>query len=186
MMENIVRFEKKDRSTFAYWFAHWCAYQMTALNLGCWKFKYLFHDMEKPWMKLFLTYKQVQQWHNKHSSHHLISMLLGKKPDYEAMIIDWECSRFTKQSSPRNAAQEYHKEFNELHDFILTYHTHKNKVAEFIKENNLNTYKCAKLIRHAYKELHKKFVELNIPHIMMCDYLEEYFKYADKENKATA
>lgn len=27
-------FTKKDRSTFKYWFAHWCAFNMTALNFG--------------------------------------------------------------------------------------------------------------------------------------------------------
>ena len=29
------------------------------------------------------------------------------KFDWEAMIIDWECSRYTKEASPRNARQEY-------------------------------------------------------------------------------
>ena len=63
-MNWIVRFDKSDRSTFPYWFAHWCAFNMTALNLKKWKFKYLFHDFEKPWLKLFLSYKKVQQFHN--------------------------------------------------------------------------------------------------------------------------
>ena len=45
-------FEEKDKSSFKYWFAHWCAYQMTALNCGAWKFKYLFHDIEKPFLEL--------------------------------------------------------------------------------------------------------------------------------------
>ena len=25
-------FKEEDKSSFPYWFAHWCAYQMTALN----------------------------------------------------------------------------------------------------------------------------------------------------------
>ena len=54
-------FDKEDRSTFPYWFAHWCAFQMTALNLGIWKFKYLFHDWEKPWLRLFLPYKKMMR-----------------------------------------------------------------------------------------------------------------------------
>ena len=33
-------FTKEERNSFKYWFAHWCAFQMTALNLKCWKFKY--------------------------------------------------------------------------------------------------------------------------------------------------
>ena len=45
-------FSKSERSSFKYWFAHWCAYNMTALNLGMWKPKYLLHDIEKPWLML--------------------------------------------------------------------------------------------------------------------------------------
>lgn len=45
-------FTKEERSGFKYWFAHWRAFQMTALNLKCRKFKYLLHNIEKPWLKL--------------------------------------------------------------------------------------------------------------------------------------
>lgn len=100
-------FTKKERSTFPYWFAHWCAFQMTALNLKVWKFKYLFHDIEKPWLMLFWKdYIKVQKYHRCHNRHHL--EYNGKKVyDFEAMIIDWECSRFTKSSAQLNARQEY-------------------------------------------------------------------------------
>lgn len=104
-------FTKQDRSTFSYWFAHWCAFQMVALILHRWKFKYLFHDFEKPWLKLFLPYKAIQKWHRTHNRHHL---QYGEKNgyenvDWEALIIDWECSRFTKENCPRNAHDEaYH------------------------------------------------------------------------------
>lgn len=55
-------FTKEERSGFKYWFAHWCAFQMTALNLKCWKFKYLLHDIEKPWLKLiWKNYNKVQR-----------------------------------------------------------------------------------------------------------------------------
>lgn len=106
-------FDKKDRSKFKYWFAHWCAYQMTALNCNKWKFKYLFHDIEKPFMLYFYmwifrmthedAYKRVQKWHRNHNRHHI--EYKGKK-DYDAIIIDWECSRFTKKSSPLTASEE--------------------------------------------------------------------------------
>lgn len=108
-------FHKTERSKFKYWFAHWCAFQMTALNLGAWKFKYLFHDIEKPFMLYWFmwfrrlnhekAYKKVQKWHRKHRKHHLEYQ--GKKKDYTAMMIDWECSRFTKTSSPRTAYEEF-------------------------------------------------------------------------------
>ena len=98
-------FDKSQRSKFDYWFAHWCAFNMTALNLGVWKFKYLFHDIEKPWLMLmWKDYTRVQQWHRKHNSHHLE---YKKEYDFEAMVIDWECSRFTKSASPMTARQEF-------------------------------------------------------------------------------
>lgn len=101
-------FTKDQRSSFSYWFAHWCAFNMTALNLGHWKFKYLFHDIEKPWLKLlWKDYKKVQNWHRLHNSHHL--EYKGNNYDWEAMIIDWECSRFTKIASPLTARGEYNR-----------------------------------------------------------------------------
>lgn len=109
-------FEKSERSTFKYWFAHWCAFQLTALNLRAWKFKYLFHDIEKPWLRILFKgdYKKVQSWHRKHNNHHL--QYRGKK-DYIAMILDWECSKFTKTSSPYSAYEWYLKKYNEVSEY---------------------------------------------------------------------
>jgi hypothetical protein len=97
-------FTKEERSSFKYWFAHWCAFQMTALNLKCWKFKYLFHDIEKPWLRLFMSYTKVQQFHRKHNAHHL-QFKHQNRIDWEAMVIDWECSRFTKEAAPLTARE---------------------------------------------------------------------------------
>lgn len=91
-VENTITpgFTKDDRSSFPYWFAHWCAFQMTALNLGIWKFKYLFHDWEKPWMRLFCKYETVQKWHRSHRRHHPEYGLKNgwDKVDWYEMIID--------------------------------------------------------------------------------------------------
>lgn len=100
-------FTKEERSSFPYWFAHWCAFNMTALNLKCWKFKYLFHDVEKPWLMLiWKDYKRVQKYHRLHNRHHL-EYAGNKGYDFESMIIDWECSRFTKSAAQLNARQEF-------------------------------------------------------------------------------
>lgn len=109
-------FEKSERSTFKYWFAHWCAFQLTALNLRAWKFKYLFHDIEKPWLRILFKgdYKKVQSWHRKHNNHHL---QYRSKKDYIAMILDWECSKFTKTSSPYSAYEWYLKKYNEVSEY---------------------------------------------------------------------
>ena len=97
-------FTKEERSTFPYWFAHWCAFNMTALNLRCWRFRFLFHDMLKPWMRLFLPYKTVQSFHRKHARHH--KEYEGRYPDYLGMVIDWECSRFTKVAAGMTAREK--------------------------------------------------------------------------------
>ena len=104
-------FTKEERSSFPYWFAHWCAFNMTALNLRAWKFKYLFHDIEKPWLMLFWRdYKRLQKYHRTHNRHHL-EYDGNKIYDFEAMVIDWECSRFTKSASPLTAREEYTNKF---------------------------------------------------------------------------
>lgn len=104
-------FTKAHRAGFKYTFAHWCSYQMTALNLGVWKWKYLFHDIEKPflliWFKLLKKtepYKHVQKWHRYNRRHHIEH----KNIDAEATIIDWECSRFTKTAHPETAYEYFH------------------------------------------------------------------------------
>lgn len=98
-------FKNNSRSTFKYWFAHWCAFQMTALNLSAWKFKYLFHDIEKPWLKLFMSYHKLQKIHRKYNAHHVEHFEIYGKADWEAMVIDWECSRFTKADAQLNARE---------------------------------------------------------------------------------
>lgn len=100
-------FTKKERSSFPYWFSHWCAFNLTAMCLHVWKIKYLFHDIEKPWLKLFLSYDKVQKFHRIHNSHHLeYGRLYGwDKMDWMGSIIDWECSRLTKKAQPLNAKQ---------------------------------------------------------------------------------
>lgn len=95
-------FDKNERSSFSYWFAHWCAFQMTALNLHTWKFRFLFHDIEKPWLKLIWPYEKVKKFHRTHNHHH--PECQGKK-DWLGMVIDWECSRFTKTAAPMNARE---------------------------------------------------------------------------------
>ena len=100
-------FTKDDRSSFKYWFAHWCAFQMTALNLGVWRFKYLFHDWEKPWMRLIFPYSIVQKWHRTHRRHHPeYGEIHGfNKVDWDEMLIDWECCHYTKIAQPLNAPE---------------------------------------------------------------------------------
>lgn len=114
-------FTKEERSSFPYWFAHWCAFQMTALNLRCWKPRFLLHDWYKPWLKLFLPYSTVQKIHKQNSKHHLewfdkhgYTLKNIYRFDWDSLIIDWECSRFTKEASQINAYRKWEKVVDRL------------------------------------------------------------------------
>ena len=108
------KFTKEQRSSFTYWYYHWKAFNLTAYHLGHWRFKYLFHDIEKPWLMLFWKdYNRVQKWHRTHNNHHVEFDGLW---DAHAMIIDWECSRFTKIDAPMDAWQTLQKMMNESKD----------------------------------------------------------------------
>lgn len=119
-------FTKAERSTFSYWFAHWCSYNMTALNLKCWKIKYLFHDFEKPWLKLFYPYEKVQKLHRTNNKHHIGYKGGIDNCDFEAMVIDWECSRFTKEAAPMTARETF--------DYTVTVKHHNKKISDHEKE----------------------------------------------------
>jgi len=107
--KSFEMFTKLDRSSFKYWFAHWCGFQLTALNLGIWKSKYLLHDIEKPWLKLLWKgdYKKVQAWHRTHNNHHLEYGLEHgwDAIDWEALMIDWECCGLSKQEAQLDARE---------------------------------------------------------------------------------
>lgn len=115
------RFTRDDRSTFTYWFAHWCAFNLVALNLKMWKFKYLFHDIKKPFAKLIHSYDKVQKMHRYNNSHHLEYFIKTGKADWEAMLIDWECSGLTKVACPLDARGEMERLLasNEYPEYVL-------------------------------------------------------------------
>ena len=147
-------FTKEERSTFPYWFAHWCAFQMTALNLNVWRLKYLFHDAEKPWLKLVMPYSKLQRFHRIHNKHHVAwlehklekdsseknTKRLLKKFDFYAVIIDWECCHYTKLQCPLNAYDErtrlLNDNFEEKFPLITKccYEEFSNKLLEVTKE----------------------------------------------------
>jgi hypothetical protein len=136
---NKIMFSKEEKSTFKYWFAHWCAFQMTALNLHCWKWRFLLHDMEKPWLKLILPYSKVKKFHREHSAHH--TEYKGSNFDYLGMVIDWECSRFTKTSAPWDACETLYNHFEYLIPQIVPilkelgiFHHFETEMQEFFNE----------------------------------------------------
>lgn len=51
------------KENFTWWFKHWCAFNMTALNHKCWGFRHLFHDIEKPFLLLFMSNDTVRHFY---------------------------------------------------------------------------------------------------------------------------
>lgn len=110
------KFDKSLRSTWRYYWAHWCAFQMVAITLGIWRPKHLFHDWYKPWLKMLgLPYDDIQFIHRHSTNHHLEWFEVNNESgfDWDSMIIDWECSQYTKESCSRNARQEMEHVLND-------------------------------------------------------------------------
>lgn len=123
-------FTKEQRGTFKYTLAHVLAFNVVAMSLGVWRWKYIFHDAEKPWLMLLARifykdpYSKVQHWHRTHNAHHLEyykeATTKTKRRNINAleMIIDWECSRFTKLASPLNAYAQFKKVEHSLPEIV--------------------------------------------------------------------
>lgn len=121
------KFSMEERGKFAYWFEHWKAFQYTAMKLKVWKFKYLFHDIEKPWLMLLFKgdYTKVQKWHREHNRHHL--EYKGKwKRDWEAMALDWQSSHLTKKGKGLSAVKEALRKYSIGQMTALEYGTFMN------------------------------------------------------------
>lgn len=102
---------------FKYWFRHWRAFQKIAMRYHCWKPRFIFHDIEKPFFQIFLKHATVTRIHRKLNRHH-VDFLFPKYRDYLGMVIDWECARFTKPNEPLNARQTMETYYPELKNKI--------------------------------------------------------------------
>lgn len=103
-LKKLKKFPPSDKSSFPYWFNHWIAYNLVAIEWKVWKFKYLFHDIEKPFLKLILPYEKVRAYHRKYHKHHL-GYRKPNKIDWMALIIDNQCGMYTKEDSPLSAKE---------------------------------------------------------------------------------
>lgn len=112
-------FTLKDCGGFKYWYAHWKAFNKVARQCHAWKFKYLFHDIEKPLMMLFgKDFESVQKWHVDHKAHHPQNKPFSKV-DVEGMLIDWECGRYTKSFATMTAREFYDSKYRNGTRFSL-------------------------------------------------------------------
>ena len=118
------KFTKSDRSTWRYFWAQRSAIQMVAITLGVRRPKHLFHDWYKPWLKMFgIPYKDIQHIHRRHSNHHLewLDRHSPANMDWISLIVDWECSQYTKEACYRNAREEMEWIIEDTNDDFLIY-----------------------------------------------------------------
>ncbi|MCQ2738224.1 MAG: hypothetical protein MJ224_06410 [archaeon] len=100
---------------------------MTAMNFGVWKLHHLFHDWYKPWMALFVDYNKMHNYHITHSNHHIEHYRLTDKCNWLDLVIDWECSQYTKVHGKRTA-REFLEFMTSNHEISSTEYDFINKV----------------------------------------------------------
>ena len=149
-MKEYKKYKESDKGTFSYWFAHWRAYNSYAIEQGVWKPKYLLHDAGEPWLRLVMDYEKANKFHKSHNRHHL--EYEGSKPfDYDAMILDWEVSRFTKEDAPMNSIQTMDK----MYEKAIVTHTQFEHLSWSVRHILKNFTVCIKLREDNWK----KYVE---------------------------
>lgn len=83
------------------------------------------HDLDKIFLKLFLSKDMVSRIHRAHARHHAKNACT--KQDYVQMVVDWECARYTKPDKPLNARETLYRYYPEL----------ESKIIPILKELNL-------------------------------------------------
>lgn len=75
------------------------------------------HDLDKVFLYPILGKKRTQKIHQRHAHHHLARA--HTRADFEEMVVDWECARFTKPDKPLNAYDTLYKFYPQLEGQIL-------------------------------------------------------------------
>ena len=75
------------------------------------------HDFDKVFLYLFLSKKSVSKLHRKFARHHINRA--KTKRDFNEMVIDWECARYTKLDKPLNAYETLYAYYPQLVALIL-------------------------------------------------------------------
>lgn len=96
-------FTLKERTSLKYIFAKWCAFNMVALKLKCWEFKYIFYNCDEFFMKL-LHNNKYHEYHKKHSKHH-IEYLNNHSPgklNYKMLFLTWMANNAINTNNSNN------------------------------------------------------------------------------------
>lgn len=76
------------------------------------------HDIDKLFMYLFYSKKDVSRFHRELSSHHE-NDIEKTEIDYIEMVLDWESARYTKPDKPLNAYDTLYKYYPNLENKIM-------------------------------------------------------------------
>lgn len=113
-----LKYIKTNKERVRYSLNHRKAFRRVEKQLlGHNTFRSLFHDLDKVILYNFFDYKSVHNFHRNHMRHH--SVKARTKKDFQQMVIDWECARFTKPDKPLNARETLYKFYPEIEDKIL-------------------------------------------------------------------
>lgn len=75
------------------------------------------HDIDKFLMYFFLDKEATSEIHRKFARHHV--RRAKTKRDFQEMVVDWECARYTKPDKPLNAYETLQKIYPQLESEIL-------------------------------------------------------------------
>lgn len=96
-------FTLKERTSLKYIFAKWCAFNMVALKLKCWEFKYIFYNCDEFFMKL-LHNNNYHEYHKQNSKHH-IEYLNSHSPDklnWKMLFLTWMANNTINTNNSNN------------------------------------------------------------------------------------
>lgn len=109
MIKNIISSYKHIPYTICHYF-----YFMKIQKKLLGRYKYLFHDLDKILMYIFIPWlgtKKIKKIHQSINKHYIKIHKFSYECNYEEAIIDWECFRFSKKEKQMTAREylEYKK-----------------------------------------------------------------------------
>lgn len=98
----------KNMEKMKYTIAHRKAFRKIEKSLlGHNTLRSLLHDLDKLILYPFFDKEKISKWHRNYSRHHVKQA--RTRSDFQQMVIDWECARYTKPDKPLNARETLYK-----------------------------------------------------------------------------
>ena len=109
-------------------------------------------------------YKKVQKWHRFHNNHHIENYFyqMGKTGfkkcnfDWEATVIDWECSHYTKTACPLLAKATLDVEYEKL---VSNENKYVNEIRKMYEIDDSRYYI---LVNNFYEKMSEKIKKIGL------------------------